>query len=194
MQNVKEADASHGTAKEAAIVLATAPDDSAANLNVGRFRCFIKGDWTAGLLHLAKGSDLRLKALAAGDLRTPTDTGAESPLADGWADAAEFKPGLAKKQIERTSLPLVSRSLGERHRDEADSGRGAIEADSRGRSGHFVRHELVDQPATNAKPPSQKPPLIVKARWGGGNNWSDVTKRVREAVASGTTVSETWRC
>ncbi len=45
------------------------------------------------------------------------------------------------------------------------------------------------EPATNAKPPSQKPPLIVKARWGGGNNWSDVTKRVREAVASGTTVS-----
>ncbi len=79
VQNVKEADASHGTAKEAAIVLATAPDDSAANLNVGRFRCFIKGDWTAGLLHLAKGSDLRLKALAAGDLRTPTDTSAESP-------------------------------------------------------------------------------------------------------------------
>src|SRR5262249_12946180 len=60
-----------------------------------------------------------------------------------------------------------------------------------GDPGASLAENSATDPAANPKPQSNKPPLIVKARWGGGNNWSDVTKRVREAVASGATVSAT---
>ena len=36
--------------------LKTAPDDADANLTLGRFVCFLQGDWKAGLANLSKGS------------------------------------------------------------------------------------------------------------------------------------------
>ena len=43
----------------------TAPDDPAANLVIGRYLCFVKQDWNIGLTHLFKGSDEKLRELAA---------------------------------------------------------------------------------------------------------------------------------
>ena len=44
--------------------LSKSPDDSAANLELGRFYCFDRGDWEKGLSMLALGSDAALKKVA----------------------------------------------------------------------------------------------------------------------------------
>jgi len=68
--------------------LKAAPDDPAANLAVGRYQCFLKNDWPAGLRLLAKGSDVELKTIAAQELAATTEPGAVVRLADGWWNIA----------------------------------------------------------------------------------------------------------
>lgn len=58
--------------------LADSPDDPAANLAVGKFRCLVLEDWERGPMHLAKGSDAELAAAAKLD-----------------SEAAQGKPELA---------------------------------------------------------------------------------------------------
>lgn len=72
--------------------LKTNPDDAAANLAVGRYTCFVRGDWAAGLPMLAKGSDAALKALAEQELASPAAGEATLKLADGWWDVAAKEP------------------------------------------------------------------------------------------------------
>ena len=51
--------------------LKTSPDDADANLTVGRYQCFVKGEWDKGFRLLAKGSDASLKAVAVAEIRGP---------------------------------------------------------------------------------------------------------------------------
>jgi WD40 repeat protein len=76
-------------AEEATRVLAETPDDADANLAVGRYRCFVKGDWEAGLPHLLKGGDDTLKELAARDQEQPTDGSDCLAVASAWYDWGE---------------------------------------------------------------------------------------------------------
>lgn len=64
--------------------LPVSPDDSAANLAVGQYRCFYQGDWDLGLPLLAKGSDADLKSLAAEDLSRPDSADQQIALGDRW--------------------------------------------------------------------------------------------------------------
>ncbi len=68
--------------------MARHPDDAAAHLTLGKFECFVLGNWDEGLGHLAQGADATLKAAAALELQAP---GEASPLqiGDAWWDAAE---------------------------------------------------------------------------------------------------------
>ena len=50
--------------KAARVTLAKKPDDPDANLVVGQYLSFVKGDWVAGSRMLALGNDEALKALA----------------------------------------------------------------------------------------------------------------------------------
>ena len=59
-------------------------DDPDANLVVGKYVCFIKGEWPIGLPHLAKSGDETLKTLATRDVGKPPDADARVHLADGW--------------------------------------------------------------------------------------------------------------
>ncbi len=68
------------------------PGDAEANLTVGRWLCFRKADWAQGLPLLAKGSDGRLKSLAARELEPALDAAARVHLADGWWDWASGRP------------------------------------------------------------------------------------------------------
>lgn len=61
------------------------PTDPAANEKIGRFSCFLKGDWQAGLPLLAKSGDERLKAVAELDLRT-TAAADRAAVADRWLE------------------------------------------------------------------------------------------------------------
>jgi hypothetical protein len=65
------------------------PDDPVANLEIGRFLCFVKGSWDLGLSFIVKGSDQPLKALAEKELAFPMKAADCVALADGWYDLAE---------------------------------------------------------------------------------------------------------
>lgn len=62
---IKTRTAEFGKARSFLKVLEEKPDDAAANLAVGKYLCFVKGDWTKGLPLLGKGSDDALKKLAS---------------------------------------------------------------------------------------------------------------------------------
>lgn len=62
---IKAKSTEFGKARSFIKVLEEKPDDPAANLAVGKYLCFVKGDWQRGLPCLAKGSDDALKKLAS---------------------------------------------------------------------------------------------------------------------------------
>ncbi len=74
------------------------PSDAGANLTVGRFCCFVRGDWQNGLQHLAKGSDAGLADLAKQELASPSGPAEKLALGDRWWDAAERRPEKKEKE------------------------------------------------------------------------------------------------
>ncbi len=99
-KRVRELGAEFPRVKQALGKLATAPDDPAANLLVGRFLCLRKNDWESGLAMLARGNDAKLKALAAAEIeamavkKAGAEVNGEEALkvADGWWDYAATQP------------------------------------------------------------------------------------------------------
>ncbi len=75
------------------------PDDPLANLAVGRYRCFIKGDWRVGLPLLAKGSDPDLKDAAAKEIAGADTSETQVALGDQWWTLADKMEGLAKRRV-----------------------------------------------------------------------------------------------
>jgi len=75
------------------------PVDPDANLAVGKYYCFGKGNWDRGVSMLALGSDAALKRVASKELDTPTDVEGQVALGDGWWDLAETKDGFAKERL-----------------------------------------------------------------------------------------------
>jgi serine/threonine protein kinase/Leucine-rich repeat (LRR) protein len=88
------------TIQKTAATLAEKPDDPAANLTMGRYLCFVAGDWEQGLPMLAKSDDATLKDLAAKSLKNPTDAAAQADVGDAWWNAAEVAKGKAKTEIQ----------------------------------------------------------------------------------------------
>lgn len=60
------------------------PDNPDASAIVGRYLCFVQGEWGEGLPLLARGSDKALRELAAKDQAGPNDAAAMADLADQW--------------------------------------------------------------------------------------------------------------
>ncbi len=74
-----------------------APDgDKAA---VGRFYCFLKGDWDRGLKFLAESGDPKLAVLAGEDLAGPSEPARQIVVADGWSAVAERERDKVKKLV-----------------------------------------------------------------------------------------------
>lgn len=71
-----------------------APADADA---VGRYLCFVRGDWDRGLLFLSEGGKGPLKDLAAKDLSRPESADVRIEVADGWWDAAAAERTAWKK-------------------------------------------------------------------------------------------------
>lgn len=76
------------------------PDDPQANLAAGRYLCFVKGDWDAGLPHLAKAADKDTAALAQTDLNEPQETESQIAMGDAWFD-------FAQKQDDETAKGMI---------------------------------------------------------------------------------------
>ncbi len=83
-KNLKAELVQYGNIATARQTLETTPDDPDANLAVGKFLCFIKGDWEAGVKHLAKGSNADLAAVAKLELTNPSDAIGQRELGKKW--------------------------------------------------------------------------------------------------------------
>jgi len=89
--------------QQATAALAANPDDPAANLAMGRFHCFVRGEWDRGLPHLAKGSDAALAGPAGKDLAAPSQPADQVAVGDGWW-------GLAQSAAEPDKSALLRRA------------------------------------------------------------------------------------
>jgi hypothetical protein len=82
--------------KTAQKTLDTQPEDPDANLAKGKYLCFIKGDWSAGLPNLAKGSDSSLREVARSELAEATAAEDQGKIGDSWWALAEAAKGREK--------------------------------------------------------------------------------------------------
>ncbi len=82
--------------KEAFSVLRDNPVDPKCTSAVGKWYCFMKGEWEKGIPMLALGDDPALKALAIKELEGTDSTEAKIALGDGWWDLAGEYTGEAK--------------------------------------------------------------------------------------------------
>ena len=99
----------------AVATIETTPTDPEANSAVGRFLCFVKGDWESGIPMLAIGNEETLKNLAERELSMPISAGEQVALGDAWWTIGESLNGLSKRNIVMraqhwylTALPKLS--------------------------------------------------------------------------------------
>lgn len=83
-QRATEAAKAYLDVKRSLTTLTQNPKDPAANLKVGKFRCFVHDDWDHGLPLLALGSDRTLKDIAQMELAQPTGSDEQLKLGDAW--------------------------------------------------------------------------------------------------------------
>jgi serine/threonine protein kinase len=76
------------------------PDDATANLALGKYSCFIKGQWEQGFKYLAKGNDSTLADLATRSLLKPGEPAARVALGDAWWKASESAKGANKADLQ----------------------------------------------------------------------------------------------
>lgn len=88
--------------RKALDALADDPNDAAANLTVGRWRCLSKDDWDKGLPHLAKSDIALLAAAAKKELSDPKEAKDQLSLADAWWEAADKESVPAAKHALRS--------------------------------------------------------------------------------------------
>lgn len=99
-KEVLEAKTLYAAAKANLQRIARDPDDPAANLETGKFLCYVKGNWDLGVRFLAKGADPDLRGLAEREIANPQQAAELAALADGWWELAEKdKSPLRKNQI-----------------------------------------------------------------------------------------------
>jgi hypothetical protein len=92
--------------------LAKNPDDPAANLEVGRFLCFVKGSWDLGLRFVVKSSDPFLKPLAEKELALPVAPIERTAVADAWIDLADKeKSALRKNRLQAHARGIYESAL-----------------------------------------------------------------------------------
>jgi hypothetical protein len=106
LKEFSEARARYDAYRKAAEALTRNPSDAPANLEMGQYLCFSRGEWEAGLFCLAKGSDAALKAVAEKDVTFPQEPDRQVEIADGWWDLAdkEKSPSRKARFMERSQL------------------------------------------------------------------------------------------
>jgi hypothetical protein len=148
---------------EAATVLVERPDDADATLALGKFHALVRGDWDRALAMLARGSDLKLKALALADLATPGDAATTLALATGYASQAESENGVAK-------VNLLSRAVW--WYEQAENHLSGLER---------TRIEKLVAGIDKGLPPMR--PIVLHAWTGANDRWVEVLEQVRAFMA-----------
>ncbi len=91
--------------------LATDGTNLVANLDAGRYECFVAGNWTAGLVKLAASGDADLQGLAAKELAAPRGPEQQIEVADGWRDLAEEESGLTAANLHRHAADWYEKAI-----------------------------------------------------------------------------------
>jgi hypothetical protein len=100
-QDVAEIEKQYEAVEAALQVAQKNPNDPEANLTIGKYECFVKGDWQGGLDFLGHGNDEALKKLAMMEAGSPTSAEEQTALADGWWKAAQGETERGRHNIRR---------------------------------------------------------------------------------------------
>ena len=87
------------SAKLAIATLEKSPQDSRANLSVGKFYCLVQGNWDKGLPLLALGRDEALKSLAIKELSKPSSSAEQLTVGDEWWKLSEKEDGVIQERL-----------------------------------------------------------------------------------------------
>lgn len=96
-RDIVEAKSLYQGMKSTLETLAKTPDDPSANLEMGKFLCFVKGSWDLGLRFVVKGSDAGLKGLAERELANPSSAAELVAIGDLWREQAEKEKSVLRK-------------------------------------------------------------------------------------------------
>ena len=209
VREIKEVEAGRAAAQQAMATLSQKADDPAANLAVGRYRCLLKGDWAAGLPHLAAGGDDTLRRLAQKDLAGPATADAQLAVADGWWDLAEKSQGLSKTHLQlraRTWYETAAASLAGLSRAKAEQrvegdrragprlrpqvGRGCPGARPRAAPPEVATSKGPKEPKENKEPKETKETQLPQGRF--TREWTEPQEWVgkpEQVTVSGTKIS-----
>lgn len=125
------------------------PNDPSANAGIGRYECFVKGNWTAGLPMLAKGSNETLKRAALEELKPPATAIEQSAVADAWWGLTDGLPPAIQANVRAHAVSLYARA------EEGLSGLSKLKAEQR--IAQMQPAESKPQVATAQPPKSGKP-------------------------------------
>jgi len=150
--------------RDAAERLKTEPRAAADHQAWGEFLCFVKGDWSAGLPHLANGPDESLRKLALKDLQENPIPSEWVELADGWLAKAQAADGSATDAMRRRAAYWYRLALPEltgltRSRVEKALNELPKEPDAQ-------RADIAKTATTSpVKSPKRKPPPRAASPW-----------------------------
>ncbi|MFM2094024.1 MAG: hypothetical protein RIS70_1148 [Planctomycetota bacterium] len=98
---------SYRKVKEYQTRLATKATDPEANFELGKFFCFVKGDWERGVPMLAIGSDEQLSNLARTEIEEEIDF---LKTGDRWWDYGETLPVIGQRAVRRHAAALYTKA------------------------------------------------------------------------------------
>ena len=85
--------------------------DPSANYSVGRYFCFLKGQWDKGLPMLSEGDDLPSRRLANEELRASPHPDVQAAVADGWWELSLDQPSFEREQLRKHAVAIYEQSL-----------------------------------------------------------------------------------
>ena len=152
--------------------LESTPDDAAAHLALGKYLCFVRRDWNAGLPHLAQGNDESLRNLARQELAKPDTVQAHLDLADAWSKFGEKGTGSQRVfclEHARVRYRLVSNDLAgldkvrvEKRLAELDAALPHMELVQVARGKVGAAEPAKVRPEMPANPAPEKPRVVAK--------------------------------
>ena len=150
---------SYEEVKAAMKVLEDKPTDPAANVVVGRYLCFAKGDWDKGVAMLALGND-DLRATAILELRGAASSDEQMKLADAWWELSE-KEGFAKKQLQGRARYWYQKASFEATGLVKGENRKAIGIDRNTTTRGPRNNELISNLSVATRPPCNGSPSLA---------------------------------
>ena len=97
--------------KTAQQMLKDKPDDPECNATVGKFLCFTKGEWEAGLPHLSKCKEAALKIIVDQELASPADAKDQAALGDLWWNYSDKMSGFTKGIVQAHAVVWYGKAL-----------------------------------------------------------------------------------